>query len=74
MTLGKLIKELQKLEEQLGSHAPVGLDARRYKNWHECWQYDKLSDIETQSVTLVDADGFQRPYAQERTWVILNGL
>lgn len=69
MTLGKLIKTLQKLEEKHGPRVTVAADTRSLRDsCNDVWQIVNIRETEVTWVDLVDGDGFKeyRKDGQER--------
>jgi hypothetical protein len=60
MTLGKLIKELQKLEKKHGNRIPVCADTRTLReSCNDVWQIVDLTEADSQLIEMVDGDGFK---------------
>ena len=65
----RLLKEMEKVH---GPYVEVHVDVRSYKNWHDCWQYDKITSVDSASCFTADGDGFTKEHSQEHPVVVLN--
>lgn len=72
MQIRKLIRLLQEKQKKVGPYAKVAIDARSYKHFHSCWDFDHILSVDLESCETVDADGWRKEHAQERPIIVLN--
>ena len=68
MTLGKLIKELQKLEKKHGSRRDVSVECKSmYERYNCVFDIVNISKVRMEMVSKADGDGWEKPNSERPT-------